>query len=279
MTYWHDKMELEVIASLLHGTVNDVLICRDLRSPAAITYTLWVVHDRETLRKLLSLWGAATAEEQPYLFSFSENDDVMFGFPYQADRSLFGFAAAQNTSAAVAEKICLSLLMTCLSSGMPFPILYLMLQQEKLQLTAENNVYLSYALDLSALELCTNEGNCAGLAARLAIRLLGDSSKKLPNSCKLLQKKSAKGSYRSFSELYRDIRLTAIPEGKSSLLARLRGMVQRNRDRLFRWLLAFCTVVVIITLLMMVSQALFGDIPFLRLFQHRFDWIGTELLH
>ncbi|MEG0779408.1 MAG: hypothetical protein RR426_02295, partial [Oscillospiraceae bacterium] len=83
-------------------------------------------------------------------------------------------------------------------------------------------------------------------------------------------------SYSAFSELYRDIRLTAIPSQKTGFWARLRGIWWRNRDRLFHLFLALCVPLVILALVMLVSQLIFGDIPLLRLFRHCFEMIGTE---
>ena len=48
---------------------------------------------------------------------------------------------------------------------------------------------------------------------------------------------------------------------------------------LFRLLLVLCTVLALAAAAALVSNLLFGEIPLLRLFQHRFDVIGTENLH
>ena len=77
---------------------------------------------------------------------------------------------------------------------------------------------------------------------------------------------------------FTDIRLTAMPGGKLSLKARLKGWWLRNKDTLFHWLLALCIVAAAVAIIMLVSQLIYGDIPLLRLFKHCFDVIGTENL-
>lgn len=103
--------------------------------------------------------------------------------------------------------------------------------------------------------------------------------KKLLQSCELIEKKCRSRSYSSLAELYRDIQLTALPEKKATLKQRLKGVWIRNRDRIFRVLLVVCAIVLIVALIMLISQILFGDIPLLRLFRHCFDTIGTEQLN
>ena len=67
-------------------------------------------------------------------------------------------------------------------------------------------------------------------------------------------------------------------ERKPSLRKRLKGIWLRNRDRWFRWLLAASVVIVIVTVLVLLSQLIFGDVPLFRLFEHSMDVVGTERL-
>ena len=72
--------------------------------------------------------------------------------------------------------------------------------------------------------------------------------------------------------------MTALPERKESLKGRLKGFWLRNRDRIFRLLLVLSAVAVVVALIMLISQIIFGDIPLLRLFERAFEQIGTESL-
>ena len=97
-------------------------------------------------------------------------------------------------------------------------------------------------------------------------------------SMKLLHMKLEKSAYQSLAELYRDIRLTLVPERKPSLRKRLKALWKRNKDRWFRWLLRISVVIVIMTLLVLLSQLFFDDVPLFRLFEHSMDVVGTERL-
>ena len=287
MIYYPDGMELEEVSVVFQGSVNDVIICRDRRSAAGTLYTLLSVHDRDCARKMLQVMGSKPeGEGEGCLFQFSQNELLLFAFPYREERKFSAFARGQLTSALVSESICVNLVMECLSTPLPWPILYLVLEQDGVQITKDNTIYLNMALDLAELKPELTEKQCVSSCARLLLELLSApvvtrrTRRRWPlKSFELIRKKSGRGAYNSFPELYHDIKLTALPERKPSLKKRAAGVWNRNRDLLFRLLLILCVLLLLCAAIMVVSQIIFGDIPLLRLFQNCFDVIGTENLH
>ena len=286
MVYYAQGMELEVVSQLFRGSVNDVMVCRDRLSASGALYTLLAVHDRECARKMLAVMeNSRRTEESPCLLRFSQNEMLLFLFPYREERKISAFAQGQMTSPAVGESICINLVMECLSCGLPWPLLYLVLEQDCVQIAKDNTVYFTMVLDLKELEPDREERGCAARCAQLLLELLvgpaagGRRSRRKLKSFELLQKKSQKNSYSGFAELYQDIKLTALPPAKMSLQSRLGQAWRSNRDRLFHVLLALCILLAAAAAVMLVSQLIFGDVPLLRLFHHTFDVIGTENLH
>ena len=287
MIYYSGNMELEVISEIFRGQVNDVVICRNRLSAAAARYTLLVVHDRDCARTMLRVMENNTRSgESPYLGCMTQNEDLIFIFPYWEERKFSSFAKGQVSGPRVGEQISVNLVMECLSCALPWPLLYLVLEQDGVQITKDNSIYFTVCLDLSRLDEGKNERNCVSSCAGLLLELLTAPDKKgrrkkrkQLQSFDLIYKKTAKNAYAGFPELYQDIKLTALPEEKTSLKNRVKGMWRRNKDRLFRVLLVLCTVLVIVALAALVTQIMFGDIPWLRLFQNTFDVIGTENLH
>lgn len=289
MIYYPEGMELEEVSVVFQGSVNDVIVCRDRRSAAGTLYTLLAVHDRDCARKMLQVMESrGEREEAPCLFQFSQNELLLFAFPYREERKFSAFARGQLTSALVSEAICVNLVMECLSTALPWPLLYLALEQDCVQITKDNTIYLGMTLDLAELKPELTEKQCVSSCARLLLELLsapvvtgrqGRGRRKPLKSFELIRKKSGRGAYNSFPELYHDIKLTALPERKPSLKKRAAGAWSRNRDTLFRLLLILCVLLLLCAAIMVVSQIIFGDIPLLRLFQHCFDVIGTENLH
>ena len=290
MVYFTEGMELEEISVVFHGSVNDVVVCRDRRSAAGTLYTLLAVHDRDCAKNMLAVMEQRKDEGQsPCLFQFSQNALLLFAFPYREQRRFSAFARGQLTSALVSENICVNLVMECLSCSLPWPLLYLVLEQDCVQITKDNAIYFSMILDLSQLQPELTEKQCVSSCARLLLELLsaplatGQTGRRLLRkplkSFEIIRKKSGRGAYNHFHELYQDIKMTALPERQPSLKKRLAGIWNRNRDTLFRILLLLCIVLLLCAAVMVISQIIFGDIPLLRLFQHCFDVIGTENLH
>lgn len=284
MVYYAEGKELEVISTAFCGSVNDVYVCRNRSSSSGALYTLLSVRDRACAKKMLSLAGEEDGQS-PWLMHFAQNEELIFAFPFREERKFSAFARGQAVSAEVAESICVNLVMECLSACLPWPLLYLVLEQDGVQIAKDNTVYFTLCLDLSALDTEKTEQNCVSSCARLMMDLFAApaaSARKKRSRVKsfeLIAKKSAKNAYAGFPELYRDIKLTAIPEEKTTLLKRAKGAWRRNRDGLFRVLLVLCAVLVIAALAALATQMIYGEIPWLRIFRNTFDVIGTENLH
>lgn len=278
MVYYHDEKALEVVATLFSGSVNDVVVCRDTASPIGAKYTMLVIRDHDSIKRLLPIWESA-GDEPPYLFSFAQNDELIYGFPYRTDRRFSSFAKGQIIGPQVGETICINFVMECISTAFPPALLYLILTQDNVHITKENEIYFSPVFDLSELDETKGERDCTICCAKMILTLLeGKTGKKKLKSLELIRKKIKSHSYAAFTELYRDIRLTAMPGSKLGVKARLKAWWLRNRDVLFRVLLVVCIVAVVVAIIMLVSQLIYGDIPLLRLFKHCFETIGTENL-
>lgn len=282
MVYHAGDMLLDPVGELLRSTVNDVLICRDLRSPVGRCYLLLLVKDRLTVRQLLAVFQASDRvslpETEPYLLRFTENEQMGFVFPHREGRRLSTFASSQGITPFLRESICIHLVMECLSCPLPYPLLYLLLTQDGVHLSRDNTVYLLPALDLKELDPKKGESACASACAWLLLELLEGGGRRPLKSYLLIRKKISKHAYGGFPELYHDIKLTAIPETKTGLRTRLKGFWRRNRDRLFHIFLVLCVALTVVAALCLISQLIFGDIPFLRLFERAFEVIGTERL-
>lgn len=287
MIYSCDQMELEVVSERFHGKVNDVAVCRNRLSPAGALYTLLIVHDRACAQTMLHIMeNGGRSGESPCITCLAHNESLIFVFPYQEERKFSAFARGQAVGVGEAEAIGINLVMACLSSGIPWPLLHLVLEQDCVQISRENSVYFTMNLDLKDLDARKNERICTSDCARLLLELMdvsgtkkrGRQSRQL-KTYELIRKKVAKNAYGGFPELYQDIKLTARPAKKTSAKKRLLGAWNRNRDILFRILLILCCLLVVAAVAMLISQLIFGEVPWLRLFRHTFDVIGTENLH
>ena len=281
MVYQAKTKNLAVVWDVHQGSCNDVVVCRDLTSPVGALYTLLILHDRTCVHKMLSMmdeFDCLETEETPYIECFVHLDQMCFIFPYQQERNILTFAQGQMKDNRMREQVCINFLMQCLTANLPYPLLHLMLCQNCVHIREDNSIYFTYTLDLSELRVDFGEHQCVSACLDLMLTLLESRKSKGLKSYNLLQKKRQKNVYRTIPELYRDIKLTVLTEEKQTWQNIYWNWWSHSKDGIFRVFTILCAVLVAITLLMIVTQILFGDIPWLRLFQPAFEQIGTETL-
>jgi hypothetical protein len=263
---------------MFKNEINDVVICQDQASAARPYYTLVAVKDRKTAKALISVFERQSRDmdEPAYIKCFSHNEQLCYLFPYHVERNLESFAEGQGTNRFVRESICINLVLACLSSPLPFPLLYLILNQKQVHIEKDNSIFFTYSFDLRELNANIDEAGCTVRCVKILLDILQEPGRRSLKSFELLRKKTDSRSYRQFTELYRDIRISALPERKSKFFSRLRSFWEERKDVLFRILLVVSIVSAVIALLMLLSYLIFGDFMLLRLFGGSIDKIGTE---
>lgn len=279
MIYQSQKMRLKCIRVIERTKVNDIMICQDLSSTEEALYTVLVVYDHEIVKKFLTVYEqSAYSKEASCIESFSAQGAFVIVYPYFKERALRDFYMGDSYQLSECEEICINTILACIASEIPYPILYLILEQRQLHLAKNHNVYLGLSIRLEELDPNKTEQDCAVQCAKILRELLEPKSAQKAISYQLLDKKIAKKSYRRFTELYKDIRIAAAPKKRRGLLASVRAWFVRNRDQIFRVMFWVCILLVLVVIATFVTQAIFGDIPWLRLFINGFKYIGTESL-
>lgn len=276
MTYTVGNMQLNNVRDVLHTAVNDICICQDVNASNDTYYTLWIIRDNTIAKKLIALFHSVDVTDTGFITDFSFQDKFCIVFTYKTERFLKKFYMGGAQPLRVGESICINLIMECISSKLPYSILYLILAQNQIHISKDNGIYFSYQLDLGQFDASKKEKDCVVLCAQIALELLASHQAEKAISYKLLERKISKEGYRSFTELYKDIRMAAVPESKKNMIARLKAAFKRNQDRLFRWMLITCSILGVIVLSMLITQLIFGDIPFMRFLFNPFKQIGTE---
>ena len=279
MIYQSQKMRLKCIRIIERTKVNDIMICQDLSSTEEALYTVLVVYDHEVVKKFLTVYEqSAYSKEASCIENFSAKGAFVIVYPYFKERALRDFYMGDSYQLSECEEICINTILACIASEIPYPILYLILEQRQLHLAKNHNVYLGLSIRLEELDPNKTEQDCAVQCARILRELLEPKSSQKAISYQLLDKKIAKKSYRRFTELYKDIRIAAAPKKRRGLLSSIRAWFVRNRDQIFRVMFWVCILLVLVVIATFVTQAIFGDIPWLRLFINGFKYIGTESL-
>jgi hypothetical protein len=255
------------------------LICQNRTVAARPYYTLLAVKDRDAAKQLLSVFREYQDDRQPYVTCFSQAEEICFLFEYCPERSLSAFSEGQITSQAVRERICVNIVLACLTSPLPYPLLYILLRQRHLHIEKDNTVYFTPYFDLSELQPQIGESACAAECVQILLEILQKRAGQPLKSYDLLRKKINTRSYQEFTELYRDIRITSLPEKNPKLFKRIRAFFARNKDTLFKALLVLSIAAAAIALVMLLSYLIFGNFPLFKLFTGSINEIGTEKIN
>ncbi len=279
MIYESGKMRLLPVATKSMGKVNDCYICRDLASSGGILYTVIVVHQHETVRQILELFRLYDRKgEDTLIDNFSVGDKHVLVFPYHKERPLFDFYEGESLTLSQCEEVCFSTILACITSDLPYPILYLLLENGMLNLSNDYSVFLSYEMDLSQLNPEIGEKECTDTCARILLELLKPKSGQKATSYYLLEKKTANGSYSRFTDLYRDITIAAVSKKKITPIFLIKLWIKRNADTIIGILFWISLILAVICLSIIISRFFLGGNSWFRLLFNTFKKIGTESL-
>lgn len=278
MIYRSERMTLHSIMDVFQGEVNDVVICEEVTKGRGSYYTLLAVKDHETVKKLLRIIEQSDRTMDCCVDMFSCNGRFCMVFPFTKERRLNDFYMADAVSLAVCEEICLSLLLQCMSSTLPYPLLELVIKQGQIHLLKDNSIVLGYCLDLSELDENRGQKECTMQCAICVMELLQQKEGRKNVSYQLLQKKIPKQSYQDFRELYKDIRLTKTRIQKTGLKNRWKSIWRRNEYWICRALFYLIVIMILVVAAMFIFDVIWGENPFFRFFINPFKYIGTESL-
>lgn len=278
MVYQSGKMTLNCVMEVFCGKVNNVEICENVQDGRSTYFTVLVIKEHDTVRKLMNIIEASQMGRERYVDMFDSSKGFCVVLDYVKERKLTEFFMAKDMPLQVCEDICLNLVVQCMTSGLPYPLLELVIKQGQLQLMKDNGVAISYAIDLEELDENCTEARCVMQCAIRVRDMLEKKVSKKNVGYQLLTKKIPKQSYTSFRELYKDIRLATTTARKKKIWEKVKAFVARNDSKIFRGFLFASIILLLFTGIVILSRMLWGEVPLLRLFINTFQQIGTESL-
>lgn len=279
MVYQTGNMLLQEKQKLYQGKVNDVIVCQDLAADVQTYYTVLIIKDHKVTKQILKLYkDGGIQSRNTFVADFTWQEYYLMVFHYQKDRPIEKFFLSDVQKREECEQLCMHIVMECMSAGIPYPILYLQLRQQQLHIQKDGSVYFGYKLDLEQLSLNSDERACASLCAKIIFQMIDNFGDVKTVSYHLLERKTTRNGYMRFSDLYKDLKTAAVAMEKQRGGKRIKALFRRNQDKIFRWLLVGCIILGIISIIMILSQIFFADIPLIRLFINTYKKIGTESL-
>ncbi|MDO4292924.1 MAG: hypothetical protein Q4C65_06795 [Eubacteriales bacterium] len=276
MKYQSERLALRKVREVYRGRVNDIDVCED--RDTGVCFTVLTVKDHAAVRELLEVFERGRDGTEGCAAMFARGQDFCVAFESVRERFLWDFYMGESISASVRDEICRNLILACMASRLPYPLLYLTLAQQQIHLNRDGSVSLSCAVDLEDMDRSCTESQCASECALIVRQLLEDAGGSRTVGYRLLQRKLLRQGYQSFRELYTDLRLSAPKPARGGIRAFFRELFYKNQWRIFRFLLTGSAVLALLVLIMIVSSLIWGDIPLFRLFFNTFQKIGTESL-
>lgn len=275
MTYQSDKTTYVPVMNVLKGDANDILICRDALSEQGTYYTLLAIHDHETVRRLLCVMEQSSHGYACCIEVFWQGDVFCAVFPHVKERYLKSFYMPAQITLETCGMICENLILACMLSKLPYPLLYLALDQGQIHLRKDHGIEPGYTIELDDLDEKIGEKQCAGQCASVLRELLEPVKGRENMAYRFFMRK---WEYEDFGVLYRDMRLIKRILKKRGRLNGLRLFFKSGQDRLFKLLRAACMAMIFLALFCLLSRAVWGEIPILRIFVNHFQTIGTQSL-
>ncbi len=279
MTFESQKASYTVVSTLFSGEKNCCYVARLTDDMDGRSFTIIAVRDHDAIRALMEAESKIVSIKNSQMIdTFSYGNDYVLVFPYRQERPLKTFFVGEALSLSEVEEIGTNLLLACISASLPYPVLYLLLEQGQINLSKDGGIFFSYNIDLKEMDLRKTERDCTVKCAQILRAMLATKEDEKNISYELISRKSDNNSYTSFTELYRDLRIAAMPVEKKGIIVRIKSFFARNADLLFGILFWVCLILGIIALIILLSNVVWGDVPILRLFVNTFKNIGTESL-
>ncbi|MBO6215508.1 MAG: hypothetical protein J6N76_08225 [Lachnospiraceae bacterium] len=280
MVYHSRNLRLSEVQLVSENESGKVVVCEDLGSPERTRYSVYVTEDHEIIARLHRIYEKAkNIPEDTQIHYFSDGGKFLIVNPYVAARPLRRFYMGQNMPIPKCEEICKNYIIACMTADLPWPLLYLAMSQEQVNISRDGSVYLSYLMDLSLADESIVEGDCVRLLVSDFVFMFQQKPANLRWDLRqLILRRNERAVFSKFTEIYRDVDIASGRSGKGGLLRRFAIWVEENKDRMFRVLLIISIILVVFTLVTFLTNALFGDVPWLKLFIRSFERIGTESL-
>lgn len=276
MTYQTGNMLLQKTKDVLSGKINDVIVCRDVAADTPTFYTLLVIRDHLSAKRFLECFNSADRKDI-IVASFANKGEYIVVLDYYEERPVSRFFSADIEKVEQCEQLCMRVVAECMSCGIPYPVMLLALKQDQLNEDRDGNAFFTFNLDLSELDNSVTERECAQECANIFFKLFRDMGIRSTASYKLLEMKNRRQEYKHFTELYKDLKASALDIFEGNKKEKLQNAVNKRKDGFLRFLAIVCLIIAFFALIMFLSNLIFGDYPaFLRIFVNPFKQIGTE---
>ena len=173
MTFESQNSSYTVVSTLFSGEANCCYMARLSDDMGGRSFTIVAVKDHEAIRTLMEAESKiSTIMDSQLVDAFSYGNDYLLVFPYRQARPLDSFFVGEALSLPQVEEIGTNLLLACISASLPYPVLYLLLEQGQINISRDGGIYLTYVVDLKDMDIRKTERDCTVKCAQILRSIL-----------------------------------------------------------------------------------------------------------
>ena len=181
MTFESHNSSYTVVSTLFSGEANCCYMARLTDDMEGRSFTIIAVKDHDVIRDLMEASSRINnITDSQLVDAFTHGNDYVLVFPYRQERPLARFFVGESMALSEIEEIGTNLLLSCISASLPYPMLYLLLEQGQINLAKDGGIFFTYVIDLRDLDLKRTERDCTVKCARILRDILGR-----PEECQL----------------------------------------------------------------------------------------------
>lgn len=271
MEFITDKITYQCISQCICGKKMNVYICESEEE----LYYIWAVKDNVLSRNMTKIFMAD--EYCKYINCFSMGELYCIVFPYEEERNVCKFAIPDQKESRWAKELCLQLIFLCMTCRLPWEILYILISKKKISIRNNGEVYFNYDISIVDIEHKT-EKDCATALGMYMENILEGRKCGGWSGYRLICMKNKRKAYTSLSELYQDINSGANIDDSDNTWKKILRIIDEKKPMIIRFLKMLCIAVACIAILVFISNIVFDESPFYRIFVNTFKRIGTETL-
>lgn len=273
MVFISGEKQFYCIGRSFAGGKNDIYLCEDVSGDEKRKYILLAVKDHRVAKRLTEYFERGRSPAG--LEVFSSSGMYCMAIPYCRERSLMEYISVERVSFERVKEICRAVVFACITSELPWPLLYIVLKSGYISIDKQDGIYFTYQLDLEMLRE-KNEADCVSFCADYLKGFLEKTGYTSWSGYRLLKMKNKRMNYRNFNDLYRDIYFGTEISSKKGFFHRVKLWFFKRKESILRVVKICCILVGFAALVFLITDMIFGESPFKRLFVDTMNHIGTE---
>ncbi len=254
-----------------NGRKMDIYICesdKDMKK-----YYVWAITDNVLAKRLIK---AFISDECNYsITNFMVGNINCMVLPFAEDRNILEFGFLYNEEQRNDLELFKKIVFQCMTSGLPWEVLYAIINENKINITEAGEVYFTYDIIFTDIE-SKCESDIVNLLGDYLEKMMEKSTYKNWSSYRVIYMKNKRQNYRTLSELYQDINNNITLDAIDTLRGRITRAYRNHKERISHVVKICCVVIGIVALIVFLSNTVFDVSPLYRLFVNTFKKIGTE---